>query len=263
LTFIRASESNSVGSIENGHVEKGQTLGRPIPQEANPFPGIHRGKVPHPLFMDDRLTREVMDIYEGFVSNPPLIGDKKHSNPIINAKEANHLTETVTGSHLSGVVPQNSRNPIKRKDGGGSLHVLEDVRKIQSKIVPPNSRQIENHRSIAKKQRKAENVENIQPIDEKKMKDVLEIRKPSKKDWESALKFFEKENSPLDDEVMKSVIDEFIEQSPLEYDWKNWDFATPHPIINSADGSVRKLSQDSSIPIKKAILSKLPRFFKI
>lgn len=244
-------------------------------KEANPFPGIHRGKVPNPLFLDDRLTREVMDIYEGFVSHQPLIGDKKHTNPIINAKEANHLTETVTGSHLSGVVPQNSRNPLKRSgssEWGEFLQDLEDGRKIQSKTVPPNSRQIENHRSIAKKQRKAENVENIQPIDEKKMKNVLEIRKPSKKDWESALQFFEKD-SPLDDEVMKSVIDEYIEQSSLEYDWKNWDFATPHPsnpIINSADGSVRKLSQDSSIPIKKAIdtsratrvFSKLPRFLK-
>ena len=218
LTFIRASESNSVGSIKNGHLQNGQILDRSIityqrraeinrelvkshsnigsaassirdkkptnplknaeanairrgtvpnplsdidsqkfnidtvnAKEANPFPGAHRGKVPNPLLLDDRLTREVMDIYEDFVSHQSLNGDEKHTNPNINAKEANQLTETVTGSHLSGVVPQNSRNPLKRKNGDGYFRVLEDVRKIESKKVPSNLRQMENHRTLVPK----------------------------------------------------------------------------------------------------------------
>lgn len=66
LTFIRASESNSVGSIENGHVEKGQTLDRPIPP--------HQGQT--------EIASELEKSHSGKGSASSSIRNKKATKPI-------------------------------------------------------------------------------------------------------------------------------------------------------------------------------------
>lgn len=52
---------------------------------------------------------------------------------------------------------------------------------------------------------------------------------PSKMSEDHTLPFFEKEDDFIDDEVMKSVIDEHVEKGPLQYDWKNWRTASTKP----------------------------------
>lgn len=246
--------------------------------------------------LSGHLAGTLENIYNAFASHSTPVGKDTRTNPVINPAQTNPLLrsrqENIFDGH-SQIASLGFRNSLKSpapKEDWRRRHALLYLRNTYPLV---DDKEIERVVDTFQGQSKLELDwvdwnEKVPDSPNHQRQSHLEFNpnstplhpntaheSPTKMSEDHTLPFFEKEDDFIDDEVMKSVIDEHVENVPLQYDWKNWNFQNPHPsnpTMNSVAGPARKMTQDSSISMSKAIsrdldtssatraFSKLPRF---